>query len=270
MEEYVESVSAEERMDIGFCLFNFQDEMVQKAMNKCFEGVTAEKVHGRGFCYLYGDVECTLVHDLVKLALRDSGMDGTDDEVRAQIVERTKKISQQMPSQVVAPVDLTCKMCVKKQFLNSRDILRDVSIEYLTTDIGGEIYVDVGGKETDIKSMLTPPSSATHVLFGAGLKNETTLKLAVVARKEEIFDQKDYGDRQTGEHKGKKVRNFYTYYNTRNREAIGFSRNENIRLGYWDFYDSNNNPDAAAELLDDHRLSILTTTGRLSCFRPKL
>lgn len=246
LEENIESVSLEEKIDIGFCLFNFQDEMVQKAMNKCFEGVTAGNLRGRAFCYLFDGIDSTMVHDLVKLALRDSGMDGTDDEVRAQIVERTKKIAQQM--------DFKSRV---EQFLDSPEILRDISLEYLTGEIGGTVYVDVGAEVPRIKSMLTPPSSATHVLFGAGLKGETTLKLAVVAKKEEIFDQKNY---KAG--KAKKVQNFYTYA-TKDLEAIGFSADENVYLNTWDFYDSNKaNGDhcAKADLLDDHRLSILTNS----------
>merc|ERR1712130_529671 len=82
LEEYIASVSREEKIDIGFCLFNFQDEMVQEAMNKCFEGVTAKEVRDRAFCYLFENSD--LVQDVVKLALRDSGMDGTDEEVRAK------------------------------------------------------------------------------------------------------------------------------------------------------------------------------------------
>ena len=86
---YIWNKSLGKRMDVGFCLTHFQEEVIQELMNECFEGATAEKVRDRAFRYLYSGADSELVHEIVKLALRDSGMDGTDAEVRAQIRERT-------------------------------------------------------------------------------------------------------------------------------------------------------------------------------------
>merc|ERR1712130_416193 len=124
-----------------------------------------------------------------------------------------------------------------------------------------------------IKSMITPPSSrTTHVLFGAGLKGETTLKLAVMGKKEDIFDQKDY---PCGEvRKAKKVRNFYVYYRTNYTEAIGFSRDENIRFHHkdgmesYDYRDVNGRRNATPpKYLHDHRLCIATLCYNLNVIR---
>ena len=165
----------------------------------------------------------------------------------------------------------------KKHFLDSPFIMMQVSIAYLT-EIGGNIYVDVGGDVPNIKSKLTPPSSATHVLFGAGLRGEATLESAVVATKEEIFDQTNYG--WNGQNvKAKKVRNFYTYYrgDSSDFESIGFSGDENIRFDDFECYDGEKKrweraqrreyqfklPSGnhwAQDGLDDHRLCIFTNS----------
>ena len=60
----------------------------------------------------------------------------------------------------------------------------------------------------------------------------------MVAKKEELLDQRDYGVDE--DRKAKKVGNYYLYYNTKGLEAIGFSGEENIRLWSWDIYDSIN------------------------------
>ena len=49
-----------------------------------------------------------------------------------------------------------------------------------------DIDANVTGRVGD---RVLPPPNATHVIFGAGLKGEDTLKLAIVAPKEQIFDQ---------------------------------------------------------------------------------
>jgi len=238
LEGNLSSISAKERIDIGFCLSHHEDEMIQEVMNKCFRGISNDKVRSRAFGYLYDEDDSTFVHNVVKLALRDSGMDGTDNEVRSQIADRAKKLSQQIENDR------------KKKFLDSPDILRDVSLKYLTTEMGGKIYVDVGGDVGMTGSMLTPPSSATHVLFGAGLKGKNTLKLAVVVKKEDIFDQTDFPPMRLFEDfKAKKVRNFYVYYSTR-FQMIGFCVDENIRFG--DLLES------CSMALDNHSLCIMT------------
>ena len=79
LEGNLSSVSVEDRIDIGFCLIHHQQEAVQEVMNKCFQGVSKEKVLARTFGYLYDEDDSAFVHNVVKLALRDSGMDGTDD-----------------------------------------------------------------------------------------------------------------------------------------------------------------------------------------------
>ena len=56
--------------------------------------------------------------------------------------------------------------------------------------MGGVKYVDVGADVplgSLISMIINPPSSPTHVLFGAGLKDEDNLELAVIAEKKEIF-----------------------------------------------------------------------------------
>ena len=255
LDEKIMKISVERWMDVGFCLFHHQAEDIEQTMNKCFGGVTAENVEASVLRYLSGGVGSEMVYEIVKLYLRDSAMDATDDEVRAQIVERATKISHQLSNDV----DSKCQMCAKKQFLNSQNILRDISLEYVTNQIGGTIYVDVGGEVAQIKQMLTPPSSATHVLFGAGLKGECTLKLAVVARKEDIFNSQKY---PTSVHKAMKVRNFYTYYDTKRQVQIGFSGEEKISLmyGHFDSYDHRTS-NLPPESLDDHRLCILINSG---------
>ena len=125
----------------------------------------------------------------------------------------------------------------RRNFLNSVDILRNLSLAFILK-IGGNIYFDVGADEKGpIYSRIHPPASATHVLFGAGLKSENTLKLAVVATKEEVLQQRDYGYNE--DRKARKVRNYFTYYNASRAAAIGFTGDENIQLGGWDYYDSN-------------------------------
>ena len=115
----------EERIDIGVCLFHHEHESIQEMMNKCFEGISIKDVRSRAFGYVFDDKDSTFVHNVVKLALQDSGMDGTNDEVRAQIVERAKMLSQQMLIEVVPEVQVhLSESDRKKQFLDSPDMSR--------------------------------------------------------------------------------------------------------------------------------------------------
>ena len=91
LEGYLSRISAKERIDIGFCLSHHEDEMIQEVMNKFFRGISKKEIRSRAFGYVFEEDDSTFVYTVVNLALLDSGMDGTDDEVRAQIVERAKK-----------------------------------------------------------------------------------------------------------------------------------------------------------------------------------
>ena len=82
--------------------------------------------------------------------------------------------------------------------------------------------------------------------------------MAIVAKKEEIFDQRDYPPFENT--KAKKVRNFFLDYSSGWLEQLGFSGEEDIHLYDSDVFDCNKHggDDAPAAKLDDHRLSILT------------
>ena len=123
---------------------------------------------------------------MVKLSLRDDGMDGTDEEVRDQIGKRAQHIAEQIASfeqatanQIAAPRTSHVTTSERRtEFLNSPNILKNIALAFIA-EIGGTIYIDVGANDGSIKSRLQPPSSATHILFGAGLKSENSLKLAI-------------------------------------------------------------------------------------------
>jgi len=260
IEKHMETLSTEERIDIAFTISHFPDEGIQGVFNKCVENVTADGVLARAFKLQYCRCdlsETNFVHDVIRLCLEDDrGEDASDDQVTKEIVGRAINIAKQLSP---VPVVLT-----KQQFLDSPDILRDVSLEYLTNEMGGTIYVNVGGEIGNIKSMITPPSSATHVLFGVGLKDKPTLEMAVVAKKEDIFEQQDYLG--FGDFRAKKVRNFYVYYRRQGSQQIGFSGEEYIRFDgcVYDTYDIHKmgaSSIAGLDSLDDHRLCIMTTSG---------
>ena len=126
--------------------------------------------------------------------------------------------------------------------------------------MGGKIYLDVKPNGGTIKSRILPPPSASHVLIGAGMQGENVLKLAIVAEKEAIFDQRNYPHILNT--KAKKVKNFFVYYSSGHQwEPLGFSGEEDIHLNTVDVFDCKKHDEgnkAPATKLDDHRLSMVT------------
>ena len=91
--------------------------------------------------------------------------------------------------------------------------------------------------------------------MGCGLMNSDVLKIGVFATPEELFDQRRYDHaRYTN---AKRVRNYYTYYSTRNLEPIGFSKGSRIYLYTEDVHDRS----------DETKLSARTTPNDNSLFR---
>ena len=62
----------------------------------------------------------------------------------------------------------------QRNFLESPEVLRNISLPFVL-GIGGKIYLDVKADESNIADRILPPSSATHVLFGAGLQGHDVL-----------------------------------------------------------------------------------------------
>jgi len=103
--------------------------------------------------------------------------------------------------------------------LEYTDILRDIPVAIILA-CGGQAYLDVQADVGPIAHL--PPLTATHVLLGAGLQAENVLKLAIVAKMDEIFDPRDL-NQSTLEKKPKKVKNYFVSYSTSNGKPIRLS-----------------------------------------------
>ena len=99
LEDELRGASVEKKIDVGLTISHFQDEEAQKLLNKCFEDVPAKDIQARAFRHMLGQIEgdeADFVTSLVRLSLKDDAVDATDDQVKMQIGERAKHITDQM------------------------------------------------------------------------------------------------------------------------------------------------------------------------------
>ena len=127
LEEELEGASIEKKVDVGLTFCHFQDEEAQNSLTNCFRDVPVQAIQARAFAHLYGQVEgeeAEFVTSLVRLSLADNALEATDAQVKMQIGERAKHITDQL-------IKNASTLSAKKKFLDSPNILRDISITFL-------------------------------------------------------------------------------------------------------------------------------------------
>ena len=79
-----------------------------------------------------------------------------------------------------------------------------------------------------IKYGIHPPADAKEIFMGGGIIGSDVVKMGVFGTPEELFDQREYPHRQDTE--AKRVRKYYSYYDSGKLQPIGFSKSPTIRL----------------------------------------
>jgi len=128
----------------------------------------------------------------------------------------------------------------------SEDINYNIDVRELENCGFTEYFTHTNGNGM-IKDGMRPPENAKEIFMGGGLVDSDVLKMGIFATPDELFDQRDYPFGT--ETDAKPVRQYYTYYNTINKE-LGFSKQPTIKLAKVDPYDP----------LDDTKLSVTTST----------
>jgi len=111
------------------------------------------------------------------------------------------------------------------------DILYNVNKTYLDQEGFQKYFSALASDEVALKDHMFPPENAQLVFMGCGEKSSSKIKLGIIATPDDIFTQATYSDQ------AKPVKNFFTYYNTKNNEVIGFSLYQKIYLNSCDTHD---------------------------------
>jgi len=118
---------------------------------------------------------------------------------------------------------------------------------------GFEQYLYATG-DFDIGRDILPPEDATEIFMGCGPVSDDMVQLGAVMKTSELFYVDDYPLNKVSS--ARPTRQFYSYFSSASREPIGFSKEENIYLGFYDLYDCQIGECVIADM-DDHRLSVL-------------
>ena len=111
----------------------------------------------------------------------------------------------------------------------------DVSPEFLTQLGFNEYFSALAEWEGPISNGIQPPPNSKDIFMGCGHIYDSHLKMGIIVKPEELFDQQSYPHNADTE--AKKVKNFYTYYDNGAYEPIGFSGTPVIHLYHADTYD---------------------------------
>ena len=133
------------------------------------------------------------------------------------------------------------------------DIMYNVSPQFLS-QLGFKEYFSARADVYDISNEIQPPPNSKDIFMGCGHIDNALLKMGIIVKTEELFDQQSYPHKEVTE--GKKVKNFHTYYDNAFHEPIGFSGTPLVYLDSADTYDS----------YDTTKLSANTVTGSSSLF----
>ena len=109
------------------------------------------------------------------------------------------------------------------------DINYNVKLETLKSHKFVEYFSENASFTGSIKDDMQPPKEAKEIFMGGGLIGSDVVKMGVFGTIQELFDQRVYPHRQDTE--AKRVRKYYSYYDSGNLQPIGFSKIPTIRLG---------------------------------------
>ena len=108
----------------------------------------------------------------------------------------------------------------------------DVSPEFLT-QLGFNEYFSALAGEGPIS--IQPPPNSKDIFMGCGHIDNSLLKMGIIVKTDELFDQQSFPHGEDTE--AKKVKNFHTYYDNGAADPIGFSGTPLINLNNADVYD---------------------------------
>ena len=132
------------------------------------------------------------------------------------------------------------------------DINYNIKVETLKSHKFVEYFSAEASFNGSIKHGIQPPKDAKLIFMGGGIIGSEAIKMGVFGTIEELFDQREYLRYQGTKAcrtEAKRVRNYYSYYDSGTGQPIGFSKRPEIALHNVDISGRN----------DQSKLSAFTT-----------
>ena len=118
------------------------------------------------------------------------------------------------------------------------DINYNVNVETLKRHKFVEYFYAAGSFSGSIKDDIWPPRDAKEIFMGGGISGSNVVKMGVFGTTDELFDRRQYPrNRDTY---AKRVRKYYSYYDSGHCKPFGFSKTSTIRLHNVDVSDLEN------------------------------
>ena len=131
------------------------------------------------------------------------------------------------------------------------DINYNVKVETLTSHNFVK-YLSAKAKfDGYIKDDIQPPKDAKEIFMGGGIIGSDVVKMGVFGTIEELFDQREYPHNEIIA--AKRVRKYYSYYDSGTGQPIGFSKTPSILLTPVDLSEMHNQTKLSAFTTDASR-----------------